>query len=458
MSSLFPTCTLATPIVPLTGHARLIYMLLEVTGGEAGAALPVHLGLLLDTSESMRVRLVTEEQFVELAKMGRAREVITDGIPTWQIDTIPEEYVRQLPRRIDFVRDSLLIVNEFLRPADLFSVVAFAGDSTTLIPNTSGREKEKLLQTARQLEYLSLGDETRMDTGLTQILTQLRQEEKETYASHLLILTDGYTHNVRACHDLAQEAREAGLAISTMGLGTEFNESLLIPMADLTGGRAYYIETPEQLPEAFRQELGAAMASQYGNLKLKIQVPNGVSIRRAHRLLPELGEVSGEVENERIYYFSLGHYDQTAPTTLLLEMVIPGWAAGGYRLAQVQLGWDDRTNGVTHHEQTVEVSLQVNPNPTMLQNEKVMNLVEKVGAFKMGTTALAAAQTGNQKANTQRLRQAATRLLEIGESQLGNEMLRQAETLEKHGTLDPNAAKKLRYETRRLTRQLPPSA
>jgi Ca-activated chloride channel family protein len=121
------------------------------------------------------------------------------------------------------------------------------------------------------------------------------------------------------------------------------------------------------------------------------------------------------------------------------------------------LGWDDRTNGVTHHEQAVDVPLQVNPNPTMLQNEKVMNLVEKVGAFKMGTTALAAAQTGNQKANTVRLRQAATRLLEIGENHLSNEMLRQADMLEKHGTLDPNAAKKLRYETRRLTRQLPPS-
>jgi Ca-activated chloride channel family protein len=433
-------------------------MLLEVTGGQAGAGLPVHLGLLLDTSESMRVRLVTEDQFIQLANMGRAREVITDGIPTWQIDTIPEELVRQLPRRIDFVRDSLLIVNEFLRPADLFSVVAFAGDATTLIPNTSGREKEKLLQTARQLEYLSLGDETRMDAGLRQILTQLRHEEKETYASHLLILTDGYTHNVRECHALAEEARAAGLAISTMGLGTEFNESLLIPMADLTGGRAYYIETPEQLPEAFRQELGTAMAARYGNLKLNIQVPTGVTIRRAHRLVPELGELAGEVEDNRIYHFSLGHYDQTAPTTLLLEMVIPGWAAGGYRLAHVRLGWDDRTNGVTHHEQAVDVPLQVNPNPTMLQNEKVMNLVEKVGAFKMGTTALAAAQTGTQKANTVRLRQAATRLLEIGENHLGNEMLRQADMLEKHGTLDPNAAKKLRYETRRLTRQLPPSS
>lgn len=452
MTSLFPTCTLATPIVPLTGQPRLIYMLLEVTGGEMGTALPVHLGLVLDTSESMRVRLVTEEQFVSLAKMGRAREVITDGIPTWQIDTIPEELVRQLPRRIDFVRDALFIVNEFLRPTDLFSVVAFAGDATTLIPNTSGREKEKLLQTARQLEYLSLGDETRMDAGLKLVLAQLHQEKKDAYASHLLILTDGYTHNVRECHALAEEARATGLAISTMGLGTEFNESLLIPMTDLTGGRAYYIETPEQLPEAFRHELGTAMAARYGNLKLKIQVPTGVSIRRAHRVLPELGEVTGEVEDDRLYYFSLGHYDQTVPTTLLLEIVIPGWAAGGYRLAQVQLGWDDRTNGVSHHEKTVEVSLQVNQNPTMLQNEKVMNLVEKVGAFKMGTTALAAAQTGSPQTRTIRLRQAATRLLEIGETYLGTEMLRQAEILEKYGTLDPNAAKKLRYETRRLTR------
>jgi Ca-activated chloride channel family protein len=90
-----------------------------------------------------------------------------------------------------------------------------------------------------------------------------------------------------------------------------------------------------------------------------------------------------------------------------------------------------------------------------------MNIVEKVGAFKMGTLALEVAQNAarsddpNDKGNaTLRLRQAATRLLDLGESTLADAMLNQADTLERIGSLDPEEAKKLRYETRRLTQRL----
>ena len=53
-----------------------------------------------------------------------------------------------------------------------------------------------------------------------------------------------------------------------------------------------------------------------------------------------------------------------------------------------------------------------------------------------------------------RLRQAATRLLDMGENALADAMLRQADTLERSGSMDPDAAKKLRYETRRLTQHI----
>jgi Ca-activated chloride channel family protein len=83
-----------------------------------------------------------------------------------------------------------------------------------------------------------------------------------------------------------------------------------------------------------------------------------------------------------------------------------------------------------------------------------MNIVEKVSAFKLGTQALEEALRGDARAATLRLRQAATRLLDMGEAALASEMLRQADVLEHGNSLDPNITKKLRYETRRLTHKL----
>ncbi len=92
---------------------------------------------------------------------------------------------------------------------------------------------------------------------------------------------------------------------------------------------------------------------------------------------------------------------------------------------------------------------------------RVMNVVEKVGAFKMGAYALDSAQsaslTGEPQAKdaaTLRLRQAATRLLDLGEVALANSMLKQADALEDSGSLDIEATKKLRYETRKISKNL----
>jgi len=90
-----------------------------------------------------------------------------------------------------------------------------------------------------------------------------------------------------------------------------------------------------------------------------------------------------------------------------------------------------------------------------------LDIVEKVGAFKMGMQALEKAQQASQSTNRQeksaatvRLREAATRLYDMGEMLLADTMTRQADVLEKIGNVDPDASKKLRYETRHITKDL----
>jgi Ca-activated chloride channel family protein len=154
----------------------------------------------------------------------------------------------------------------------------------------------------------------------------------------------------------------------------------------------------------------------------------------------------------------LGDYDPTTPFSLLMELVLPPWQIGRYRLAQVLLAWDDPDEGGGRQNQRQEIVIEVSEEAESPPDTRVIDIVDKVGAFKMGTQALEAAQNASRNedpqekgAATVRLRQAATRLLDMGESNLADTMLRQAEILEHGGNMDPEAAKKLRYETRRLT-------
>jgi Ca-activated chloride channel family protein len=484
-------CTLASSIVPITGQPRLVYLLVDVSGGEGAHTLPSNLGFILDTSDSMRIRLVTDEQFMQLARNGQAQEVMTDGVPAYQIKSVSSDLLSKFPRRIDYVSDALKIASEYLRAVDQFSVVAFAERAQCMIPSVSGKEKVRLHQAARELEYMRLGDETHMAQGIAMAFAEVQSQCGGACASRLILLTDGHTRNVKECYDWAQTARKAGIKLTTMGIGVEFNEELLIPLADITGGNAYYIETPEQIPDAFRRELGAALNISYRNVEVKLLLPAGVVLRRMYRVLPDistavdytafdpganlsasLDAAPGAAAKAIAYSVSLGDYDPTAPQALLLELVIPPWPAGNYRLAQVLLAWDDPRQWSGTQSDTPsgalgrlnlrkEVHVRMSDMATAPLEGRVMNIIEKVGAFKMGTQALEVAEKAskttsqNEKASaTLRLRQAATRLLDMGEAALADTMFRQAETLERSGSLDPDATKRLRYETRRMTQRL----
>jgi Ca-activated chloride channel family protein len=431
----------------------LVYLLVEIGGGEDAQSLPVNLGLVIDTSESMHIRMVTEDQFKGLVGGGNTKEVLTDGIPAWEIESIPAEMVRKFPRKIDYVSEALIAVSEYLRPSDFFSLIAFASRAVLQIPMTSGAERSKLVQSARDLEYLHLGDETWMAEGLSLAYSEVREKQKAKIASRVILLTDGFTQDVKECYAWARRARKIGLAITTMGLGVEFNEDLLIPIAEMTGGNAYYIETPDQIPDAFRQELGAALGVIYRNLKLHLKPSAGVGLRRVHRVLPELGNVEQDSSTDGGHTCFLGHYDPGVHPTFLLEIALPPWSEGTYRLASVGLSWDgDNGNGAVRSI-PLEIVIQMQRSPAATLNSRVMDIVDKVGAFKFGNYALEHAHNSDRTSAVKRLQKAASRLVDVGEPTLAVEMERMADVLQKQGQLDSNATKRLRYDTRRITQR-----
>ena len=80
-----------------------------------------------------------------------------------------------------------------------------------------------------------------------------------------------------------------------------------------------------------------------------------------------------------------------------------------------------------------------------------MNIIERVVAHKLQTQALDEAAMGDVPKATQRLRAAATRLLDLGEDDLAQEAQSQAENLERSGQVDQAAAQQMRYKTKKLT-------
>ncbi len=459
------TCKVNTPYLPASKQPRLLYLLLEVGGGGGDEVLPVNLSIVVDTSASMRIRLVTEGQFKELAQIGALEEKLVDGVPVWQSVDIPRDVMARLPRKIDRVADALRVAVEHLRPADSFSLVAFAGHATVLIPNTSGSQKRLLLEIIEGLDDIRLGDETYIAKGIALGFEELRsgasaessaaESSAGQRADRLLVLTDGFAFDEEECRAWATRARQNRVPISTMGLGGDFNEELMIPIADQTGGEAYLLEDADDIPPAFAQELQRAQAVRYRNLEVKLRPSQGVEVRAAYRVRPSIAPL--EIINESgSYSFPLGDLVAGDEPALLLEMIAPPRSPGTYRLAQALMAYDnpaggpigvkERSDVVVHYTSDAAQAAQIEP--------QVMHIVEALSAYKLQQRASADLDSGDVESATRKLRAAATRLLDMGEDDLAAEMEEQASELEQRGQADPRRTKKLRYETRKLTQKL----
>ena len=444
--------TLASPTMPFLGKEQTAYLLAEFQAGEVSKPLPLHLSFLIDNSDSMRIHLVTGEQFSQLAKQGNlSPESLTDGVPAYQVNDLAPETLRQFPRRLDYIVQSLEYGSEYIRQIDTFSVIAFASYPFTLVPSSSGIEKYKLFQALSELEYFQLGNETHIAEGLEAALLEIQQAKKIGASHHIILLTDGFTKNVSQCYAAAKQAKQAGVIISTMGLGTEFNEDLLIQLAELTGGNAYYLETPEQATVAMRSELTRANRICYSDVEIGFKLPAGVRLCKASLVKPVASdlELTPPVENQ--YRIRIGDVDPTEPGAYLFEFSIPPWQTGGYRLAQAYLTYQ-KAGGISPQnlppqDIVVEISAVV-PDPP---NKRVMDIVKKVQAITIGNLGVKYAQNGDSRSASQQFRQAAALLLEAGEPNLSQAMLHQADLVENVQGIDPHMTKKLRYNTRRLT-------
>jgi Ca-activated chloride channel family protein len=452
------------PYIPVTHQRHLVYVLVEVdpgddqptgpngpggSGGSLGSA-SINLGLVVDASRSMSIPILTDQQFQKLRSMGMARQKTVDGVKVWQFD-VPKGFHIDAPSNMDFTKEALRVVAGLLRPEDHFSLVAFAEDALLMIGSTPATQKTKLVEAVDRLDSIDLGDETYMARGMAMGHKQIQAVPGSGAAvgatRRMVVLTDGYTKDERDAAAWAQQARQAGIVVSTMGLGLDFNEELLISLADASGGESYFIEDPAEIPDAFRQELARAQSITWQDLSLTLTVPGDVTLRRAHRVRPAIAPVP--VEDGIL---SLGNLEAGRPPAALLELIVPPRPDGAYRLAQVALRGSvaGAPTAQAIDQQDVVVRYTERPSLAEQTDPHLMSVVQAVSAFKLQSQAIEDASRGNVERATRRLRTAGERLKEMGQEDLGETMLTEAELLEKEGQMSSGGTKKLRYGTRKL--------
>ncbi len=198
--------------------------------------------------------------------------------------------------KIDFVQKAGHLVTDNLWRDDHVAFVAYNHDVHVLVPLHKAVNREYL---HHRIDELYADGYTNLSAGLLEGCAQLHKRLDQPGLHHVILLTDGLANrgvtNTDSLVRLVSRCTQHGITLTTIGLGTEYNEILLSRMAQAGGGRYVHVSDPDKIPAAFEQEMGALLDVVAQNTKLTMQLPPGVEVKqvfgREEPLKPEKLEV-----------------------------------------------------------------------------------------------------------------------------------------------------------------------
>jgi hypothetical protein len=217
-----------------------------------------------------------------------------------------------------------------------------------------------------------------------------------------------------------------------MGLGDDFNEDLLIEIANAICGAFFFIESPDVAPSIFQEELRGLLSVVGQNLSISLEPTEHVTGVTQLNAYPE------ERDGKRVTY-NLGDVFGEEIKTLALEMALPGIdQLGEQQIATLRFEYDElSTSGVEHRVMDMPVIINIAEQDAQpaLPNSEVSRSVLLLKSAQARQEAVEKADGGHYSAASEVLRSAAAAIEESGihHEALVEEkdaLLKQAESLE----------------------------
>ncbi len=168
---------------------------------------------------------------------------------------------------------------------------------------------------------------------------QVRRFLEKERVNRIILLSDGLANqgpsSTSELASLGRELRGEGIAVSTIGLGDDYNEDLMTALAESSNANYYYVKDAEKLPGIFAEELGAARSLLARSVIIRIQAPDGVRLK----------EIIGRPDIEcrdRVAEIKMPELFGSEKRRFLVRCVAEGNLADPIEAAQVELNYASR--------------------------------------------------------------------------------------------------------------------
>lgn len=221
-----------------------------------------------------------------------------------------------------------------LRDGDTVSVVVYNTRSTILLPPTQmdARTRGDAVLALRGIEARG---NTCISCGLEDAMELLSRRSGSI--NRILLLSDGEANaGIRGADGfriLAERARAMETSVSAIGVDVDYNESVMVALANGSNGRHYFVENAASLPRIFEQESRSLLDTIATGAEVAIALAPGVE-------LVKMFDRSFTRRNGQIIV-PLGNFAQGDRKSVLMQIRTPAVRAGRLEVADLRLRFRD---------------------------------------------------------------------------------------------------------------------
>ncbi|MBW2690568.1 MAG: VWA domain-containing protein, partial [Deltaproteobacteria bacterium] len=252
--------------------------------------------------------------------------------------------------KIARAREAAIAALRSLGPQDLFSMVIYDHNVQTLVPPQSAANTEWI---EPRIRSINAGGNTALYGAVSQGAAEIRKNLYGQYVHRIVLLSDGLANvGPSSPRDLARLGAaliKEGISVTTIGIGTDFNEDLMTQLADRSDGNHYFVESSRDLPRIFAAELGDVLSVAARKVIIEIDCPDGV---RPIRIIGR----EGRIRDKRVEIHLNQLYGGQEKYVLVEVMVEPGREDEMQKIADARCSYE---NALTNEQESSVAVAQV---------------------------------------------------------------------------------------------------
>ncbi|TNF30866.1 MAG: VWA domain-containing protein [Deltaproteobacteria bacterium] len=238
-------------------------------------------------------------------------------------------------KKIEYAKAAARAALDRLDERDIVSVVAYDSTVEVLVPATRASDRATIL---RGIDRLRAGGMTALFAGTSKGAAEVRKFKDAKTIDRVILLSDGQANvgpqSPGALASLGESLRREGVGVTTIGMGLDYNEDLMVALARRSGGNHFFVEDPSQLARLFAEGFGGLASIVAQEAVVKVTFAEGV---RPVRALGFDADIIGQTLTTTLAQIYGGEKEQ-----LVVELEVSPRSAGTtHPIARIEVSYHD---------------------------------------------------------------------------------------------------------------------